>query len=671
MTADLDYIYDFETYPDIWTCAVEHATSDQEWFFEISEKHNDYYAFCQFMYQLSNLGARMVGYNNIGFDYPIAHDIINGLITNAYNIYLKCQSIIDDGSFKHMVWESDWIVEQIDLFKIHHFDNRAKSTSLKVLEFNMRSWNIEDLPFEPGKNVGRENYPILRSYNRHDVKQTKKFYWLSQPQIKMREELTTKHFKNFMNHNDTKIGKDYFIMKLEEAIPGSCYYKDQWNRKQPRQTIRASIDLNTVVFPYIAFEQSEFTRVLNYFKAQRVTETKGVYKNLSAIINGFSYDFGLGGIHGSVSSQTVVSDNYWMILDIDVDSFYTNLAIANRLFPEHLGEGFCDIYIDVYNQRKNTTKKTPENDMLKLALNGVYGDSNNVYSPFYDPAYTMSITINGQLLLCMLAEQLIKSSELTMIQVNTDGLTVRIPRHLEQWVNEVCDCWERFTLLELERVEYNRMFIRDVNNYIGEFTDGSLKRKGAYAHDRDDIRELPWHKDHSALVVKKAAEAALVNGQDIGDFIRNHKDIMDFMKRAKVPRSSKLVGMHNVPLVGETARPLQNITRYYITDARGVELVKLMPPLAKNKPTMIMYDPTRETDNLYTISSVAEYETAIKDGLVTYNDNEPMIVDPPWRRIGIDVGWKVCPCNNLDNMTAPINFDYYIEQANKLVEPLR
>lgn len=719
MTADLDYIYDKEIYPNIWTCSVMHATSDQEWFFEISDERNDYDAFVTFSHQLANLGARMVGYNNIGFDYPIMHGMLNGSLTTAYDIYLKCQAIITEGGFAHMVWESDWIVEQLDLFKIHHFDNRARSTSLKVLEFNMRSQNIEDLPFEPGTVLTAEQLPVLRHYNRHDVLETKKFYWLSQPQIKMREDLTAKHHKNFINHNDTKIGKDYFIMKLEEAIPGSCYCKDQWNKKQPRQTVRASIDLNTVVFPYVSFEQRPFIGVVDYLKSQKITETKGVFTkinctlqqaldadhstvkvlgvnpiylkdvneeplngnydddydrnklikkvlsaahngrmvkldellavnsaypliscqfvmdSLNCVVSGFKYDFGTGGIHGSVSSQTVTSDATHMIIDIDVASYYPNIAIKNKLYPEHLGVGFCDIYLDVYNQRKLTAKKSPENAMLKLALNGVYGDSNNIYSPFYDPAYTMAITINGQLLLCMLAEQLIKSNELTMIQVNTDGLTVRIPRHLEQWVNDVCDWWERFTLLELERVEYSRMFIRDVNNYIGEFTDDSLKRKGAYAHNRDDQRELPWHKDHGALVVAKAAQAALVDGVDVGDFIRNHNDMMDFMKRAKVPRSSKLVGVRTEAITKFSPRlnntteiPLQNITRYYVTDdPRGYELVKIMPPLAK------------------------------KPGV--------------YRRIGIDVGWKVCPCNNLDHMTAPINYDYYIEQANKLVEPLR
>src|SRR5699024_7429724 len=136
----------------------------------------------------------------------------------------------------------------------------------------------------------------------------------------------------------------------------------------------------------------------------------------------------------------------------------------------------------VYQQRKGYAKGTAENAMLKLALNGVYGDSNNQYSPFYDPQYTMSITINGQLLLCMLAEALMQADAVQMIQINTDGLTIRCPRNLQPWVQQVQAWWEKMTSLELEAAEYSRMFIRDVNNYVAEYTDGKLKRKGAYEY---------------------------------------------------------------------------------------------------------------------------------------------------------------------------------------------
>jgi len=708
MTTDI--IYDEETYPNVFTIAFEDANSDQEWFFEISEERNDLYQLREFVNECAAIKTRYAGFNNVGFDYPILHLIMTcGYDIDCFEIWQKASAIITGGNpFEHLIWESDHIVQQVDLYKIHHFDNNARRTSLKVLEFNMRSENICDLPFAPNTEIAREDLPILRHYNKHDVKETKKFYHHSVDALRMRDELSVKYDQNFTNYNDTKIGKNYFIQKLEKALPGACYYRDHNNRKQPRQTIRPSIHLNDVIFDYIEFEQQGFRNVLNYLKSQVITETKGVFtkincdqftamtadhstvkvfgisdqsvidtvkvfgisnqsvidvendkirkkmtslanrgvgiplplvlehlpdlelsgykfemRNLNCQINGFTFDFGTGGIHGSVESQTVESDDEYMILDIDVASYYPNLAIKNGLYPEHLSEQFCDIYLDLYNQRKSHKKGTPENAMLKLALNGVYGDSNSVYSPFYDPAYTMAITINGQLLLCLLAEKLMVHSKLTMIQANTDGLTVKIPRTLEPWVNAVCDWWENFTLLELERVEFSRMFIRDVNNFIAEYKGGGLKRKGAYAHNRDDQGELPWHKDHGGLVVKKAVEAALVRGEDPDHFIRTHTDMMDFMFRAKVPRSSKLVGVDSD---GED-QPLENITRYYVTGDHGVSLIKIMPPLAK-KPDV-------------------------------------------YRRIGVNVGWKVAPCNDLKQIRMPINYDYYIEQAHKLIEPLR
>jgi len=593
----------------------------------------------------------MVGFNNIGFDYPVIHHVHQGLC-DVDSIYQKANQIIrsdDESRFANTVWENDWIVPQIDLYKVHHFDNKARATSLKVLEFNMRMENIEDLPFSPGTVLNEEQAQVLREYMWHDIEATRMFYEESKPQIKFREALTERYGKNFMNHNDTKIGKDYFIMRLEEVNPGCCYVRDASGRRHIVQTKRDNIVLSDVVLPYIQFEHSEFRRILNWFKQQKITETKGVFKDISCTIDGFTFDFGTGGIHGSVESTIVHSDDEYIIEDLDVSSYYPNLAIANKLSPLHLGETFCEVYKDVYNQRKQYAKGTPENAMLKLALNGVYGDSNNQYSPFYDPQYTMSITINGQLLLCLLAEKLMKLDSLKMIQINTDGLTVRYPRKYQQWVSEVCTWWEQLTGLTLESAEYSRMCIRDVNNYIAEYTDGKLKRKGAYEY------ELEWHQNHSALVVPKAAEAALIRGEDIREFILNHNDIYDFFLRTKVPRNSSLEC---------GGKKVSNIVRYYIS-VDGMTLEKVMPaagPLGQYKKangvSQDAYDRWHaENGNVWN----PEIHTKNKS---TYAE----------RRTGIHTGWTVSLCNNVPKQKwygyVDLNHDWYIREAEKLVKPL-
>ena len=562
-----DIRYDLETYPNAFTIGLLHPDTRQKWVFEISFRRNDIQLFCRYIEELQHQGCRLVGFNNIGFDYPVIHFIYQNRHTGITvgDIYDKAMAIInahDNAKFAHMVWESDWLVPQIDLYKIHHFDNRARATGLKVLEFNMRMDNIEDLPFAVGTELNSEQLDTLIDYMWHDIDATDRFYNESLDQIRFREELSEKYDRNFLNHNDTKIGKDFFIMKLEEAQPGCCYQYVDGKRKMV-QTQRERIDLAEVVLPYVQFEHPEFQRILIWFKSQVITETKGTFKDVNCVIDDFQFDFGTGGIHGSVESQIVYSDDYWIVEDWDVASYYPNLAIANGLFPQHLGQTFCTIYKEVYEQRKGYAKGTAENAMLKLALVGVYGDSNNKYSPFFDPQYTMSITINGQLLLCMLAEQLMKLSELSMVQINTDGLTVRYPRHHQQWVHSVCQWWEQLTNLTLESAEYNRMFIRDVNNYIAEYSNGDLKRKGVYEY------KLGWHQNHSALVVPKAAEAALVHGTDIREFIRGvAHEIHDFFLRTKVPRSSSLEWGGEV---------ISNIARYYIS-TEGKPLEKVMPP---------------------------------------------------------------------------------------------
>ena len=608
-----DWIYDEETYPNIF--CVGFKCGNEKRVFEISWRYNQLDELLAFIGQMKINGDRMVGFNNQGFDYPVMHYIIeNQDHCSVIDIYNKAMSIINAGfhnRFQHVIWDDQCHIPQVDLYKIHHFDNVSRATSLKVLEFNMQLDFIEDLPFPQGAILNWQECDQLISYMGNDIHATERFYFESTKQIEFRETLTEKYGRNFINHNDTKIGKDYFIMELDRLVPG-------FNKKQ--QTPRESIRVDDIIFPYVTFKEPEFQRILNWFRAQTITDTKGAFKDVNCTINGFQFDFGTGGIHGSVESCVVESDDYHVLIDVDVASYYPNLAIANRLYPEHLGDMFCDIYQDVYNQRKTHAKGTVENAMLKLALNGVYGDSNSKYSCFYDPQYTMSITINGQLLLCMLAESLMSHHQVQMIQINTDGLTIKVPRNMRDWVSEVCRWWEGLTGLELEAVDYNRMMIRDVNSYIGEYTAGKLKLKGAYDYN------LQWHQNHSSIIVAKAAEAALVRGEDIREFIENHSDIHDFMRRTKVPKSSKLV---TVDYEGNDTQ-IQNVSRYYIS-CLGHDLVKLMPPT----PSQVKKGKTDD------------------------------------RRIGIDVGWKVTVCNDISHCNPDdINFDYYVHEAEKLVKPL-
>lgn len=686
----MDYIYDIETYPNCFTfCAID-TDGNNSVVFECSTRRNDICSFFDWLDQRRRNKDRLVGFNNKDFDYPVVHDLLSvrekavtvsgkAVATRAYK---KAMSLIrSDEKFGRAVNVSDEYVKQVDLFKINHFDNKARSTSLKLLEFNMKSDNIEDLPFPVGTELTDDQIDVLLKYNMHDVKETLRFYGHTLPMLKFREELSDKYKRDFINHNDTKIGKDYFIMRLEEEMPGSCYKRDKGSFKV-NQTKRSSIKVADCLFNYYDFQRAEFKLVVDWFKAQEITETKGVFSDieehdlgdlaayadlihirkkfptkpneqdinlfkqehplgwvteselktklrgqtqysywknwhiattLNVRVGGFRFDFGTGGIHGSIESAIVTADDKYVIIDADVSSMYPNIAIANRVYPEHLSEKFCDIYQDVYEQRKSYPKGSAENAMLKLALNGVYGDSNNQYSPFYDPQYTMTITINGQLSLCLLAEKLMNIDGLQLIQVNTDGVTVRLPKHKVTEYETICTAWQQQVGLALEFAHYSKMFIRDVNAYIAVYTDGKIKRKGPYQYE-----DLGWHQDQGGLVIPMAAEAQMLHGVAVEDFIKQHKNMYDFMLRTKVPRSSKLV------MIGPDGEDIQqqNICRFYACNAGG-ELIKIMPPVGDSE--------------------------------------EP-------RRISVAADYPMWVCNDIKQFSwKDVDYRYYIDAAKKLV----
>lgn len=690
------YWYDIETYVNLFSICIEREADNAQWQFEISDWYHQGQELYQLLTQIAASGGRMGGFNNYGFDYPVIHLLMQqqGII-DAQTLKYKANHIIQAGNsgdrFSNVVWDRDQFVPQLDLMKIHHFDNKAKMTSLKLLEFNMRMDDIIELPYPHDHVLTYEESREVLSYNWHDVKATRKFGQLSKPMIEFRDKLTEKYGKNFTNHNDTKIGADFFIMQL-----GDAGVKATKHTQSPRVCVNAG----EIILPYVQFEHPEFKRILEFFRNAVIpTEGQGIKtyfsqfeSELTADLDGFHVVFGGGGIHASLSTTICTTTDTHQVVDSDVASFYPNLAIKNKFYPEHLTEKFCDVYLDVYNQRKSYPKKTAENNMMKLALNGVYGKSNDVHSPFLDPKYTLATTINGQLLLCMLAEQLIKIPGLQMIQMNTDGLTYACPLEYVDHAMRLSEWWEDLTQLELEHAPYERMPIRDVNNYMAKTDkfkikplpgDGTIpddfsrkigdrqyittskeknqyvKRIGCYAHQRIEensgTRELTWNKNHSAIVVAKAAEAALMYDQDISDFIHNHEDVYDFFLRTKVPKSSYLEA-------GD--KRVQNVSRYYVSDD-GVALTKVMPPTDKLIEKWNTVAHWQHRDNGKQVNAAkapsGKYDLIPKPSEL-----------PPDRRMSIQKGYLVTICNSVTGFTFNnINYDYYIAEARKLVDELK
>jgi len=207
-----DIVWDTECFPNCFMLCANDGS-----YFEISKDRNDIVKLREWILTLKNNNSRMVGFNNVGFDYPVLHFILTSGTSDPKAIHDYAMNLIrSENKFGFTVKPSDCQVPQIDLFKIHHFDNKSRMTSLKALEFNMRMENIQDLPFPVGTVLNSEQMDVLRKYCLNDVAATVMFYEETREQITFREQLSKKYSRDFMNYSDVKIGKEIFQISWEE-----------------------------------------------------------------------------------------------------------------------------------------------------------------------------------------------------------------------------------------------------------------------------------------------------------------------------------------------------------------------------------------------------------------------------------------------------------------------
>ena len=616
------WIFDLETL-DVFTATYLDRDSDETRVFVIDNELDDRELMFEF---LDNEVAGLVGFNSINFDAQILEYMYRNPDCTAGDIRRYAQIITSDNDRMNDVPEWRLRHKHLDLYRIHHFDNKNKRTGLKWCEFSMDLENIEDMPSD---GEGENWLQMILSYNLNDVIATKELYKRTISMIELRKQLTKMYGINLINASDSKIGSE-LTLKLYCQKTGK-------NIKDVRsmRTYRKSIKIGDIIFPYVKFNSNIFNLVLNHFKNLEIKDTKSG-SEFSVNYKDFQFDYGSGGIHGSISNSIVESDREYVIIDADVSSLYPSIAIVNGLYPRHLGREFVDIYNQEIVVPRLIAKKEGNKvlaDGFKLAANSVYGKSNDVYSWLYDPQYTMATTINGQLLLTMLAEMLMEINDSKLIQINTDGLTMKIHRDDLNQYYEICEKWMKITKLELEYVEYSKMIIFDVNNYLAFYTNGKYKAKG-----RCEFEDIPLHKNKSFAIIPRAFYEYHKNNVEPVEFITNHNNIYDFCAGVKSKRSDKRGGnwyqLHWIENGDYKTKKLSKTVRYYVSN-KGATLIKHSEDGSQShveapvrKGTRILKDwkvtyfnksvkhndfSKYDIDYTYYISKVNEWITDIKD----------------------------------------------------------
>ena len=629
-------IYDIETMKELFLVGVMVPDIGVYFEFEVSKHSNDLDKFARFTEEYKD--HYWVGYNNLRFDSQVVewvlrnyenwHELSAMEITTR--IHQKAQDVIHDANFDVFpeYRESDLSLKQIDLFKIHHFDNKNRRVSLKRLEFEMDLENIEEMPIHHDKeDMSFEETSLTKSYCKNDVHATYEFYKITigetdhplykgNNQLELRKDIEEEFGIPCLNYSDSKIG-DEMIKKFY------CQQKGIDYKELPKKGFfRKSIDVKNCIAKYVTFQTPELQAFLKKIKKLQLGLQDDFKEELH--FYGNVYSFMKGGLHSENKPKIFEADDEYEIIDWDVSSYYPAIIINNERYPYHLGKEFLAGYKEMFNKRlelKPLAKKDKKIKgivgALKLAVNSVYGKSSDMQSWIYDRQLTMFTTITGELSLMMLIEAY-ELRGIHVISANTDGVTIMIKKTDLEVMKAINNWWSDLTKYELERTDYKKIIFSTVNDYIAIKTDGEIKKKG------DFLTDFELHKNKSARIVPMALEQYFVNDIPVDHTIKCHNNIFDFCLRQK---ASKDFHYEGISRSSGDKTVYHKLIRYYISNT-GEKLLKV-----KNE----------NSDS--TAPDVSQVEAG---------------------------EWVATVCNYLDKSHPMdnINYAYYIERAERIISKI-
>ena len=597
------YVMDYETMKTCFVAVFEDYKTEDTRVFVVSKFRNDIVDLLEFLLQNMKQDQWHISYNGLNFDSQITQSILLNArmlvrmdaVSIAEFIYQKAQEAIEKKNLGEFLEFSpkDLFIKQIDVFRLNHWDNKAKLSSLKWIQYSMDWENIVDMPLHHTYELQTvEEQEMIIGYCINDVRSTKEIMKRSTEQIRLRKTLSQEYGIDLYSASETKISKELFMLFLSEKTGIKKY------ELRKMRTIRERIVVKDVLLSYISFKRPEFQNLHKAFQHLTVDpeNTKGAFKH-TVSYRGVNTDYALGGLHGARKSGIYEAKDGMIIMTSDVTSFYPNLIIRNKWAPAHIPkETFCEQYEWFFDERRKIPKKDPKNYVYKIILNATYGLSNEKDSFLYDPELTMRVTINGQLSLTMLYEMLAEGipGAIPLMQ-NTDGLEMMIPEQYKDKYLEISSEWEKITSLELEHDQYQKMIIGDVNNYIAvnlfkevteevytklasnphnllKVEDGKCYHASVKCKGRFEFENLPLHKNKSHLIERKAIYHYFLNGIEPEEYLKQNRDILDYCAGVKIKGNWEFVE-HSI-VNGEAGyAALQKTLRYYISN-KGSKIIK-------------------------------------------------------------------------------------------------
>ncbi|MBO3789642.1 MULTISPECIES: DNA polymerase domain-containing protein [Bacillus] len=464
-----------------------------------------------------------IGYNSRMYDQYILKGILLGM--NPY--YISSRIINDNVKGFNVVREGYKI-------PLNNFDITTGFHSLKQLEGFMGSRIKESsVPFDISRALTEKEIKEVVDYCIHDVKQTIEVFDNKKEEFESQLALIEAFDLEMSMFTKTKAQLSAFILGAEK----------QGNRG----------DEFELRFPN-TLKIEKYKHIVDWYRNPENLDYK---KNLKVDVAGVPHIFAWGGLHGALPKYK----DEGIILCCDVASLYPSIMIEYDYISRNVKNPLK--YTEIRDTRLELKrKKDPKQAPYKIVLNSTYGAMKDQYNPLYDPLMANNVCLAGQLLLLDLIEKIEPYCKL--IQSNTDGLFMKVEKESDiDLIKEVAKEWETRTRLDLEWDVYEKIYQKDVNNYIIIDKDQKYKSKGAYVKKLNNL-------DYDLPIVNKAMIEYFTKDIPVEKTINECDQLREFQKISKV--SNKYM----YALYGEERLP-EKVLRVFASndeDAKGVFKVK-------------------------------------------------------------------------------------------------
>lgn len=535
-------VWDIEVYPNYCLFGFRHMKSGKLIMFELFEGQVlTGVALEKFKWVLTNF--LVVGFNDQAFDIPIAMAIIAGATPQKLSQYADL--LINGGDYGNGLRPYEFYrqtkIKEIYVNSIDLIELTPLGPSLKICAGRIHAPRMADLPFPPGIELTPDQITILRWYWTNDLQNTELLYNRHKTAIELRELLTSEYGVDVRSKSDPQIAEEV-IKKEIQTLTGERWLK--------RAKVEAGKQFMYRPPAYVRYQSPTMQWVLDFIKGQVFTigsdgkpNESEELKKLVFTINKTDYKMGIGGLHSREKKRIRVASEGYELEDSDVTSYYPSLIIQQGMYPPHIGPVFLKVFKRIYDRRLHAkaTGDAGTSETLKIVLNGTFGKTGERggRSVMYYPEMMIQVTLSGQLALLMLIERL-ELAGIEVISANTDGIVTYCPIHLRDTRDAIKAQWEKDTGLGLESSGYKAVYSRDVNNYIALLKEPSKKATDGFKYAkaigtyRKVLDVYPMKWNPTCDIVAEAVIAFLGAGIPVAETIKGCTDFRKFIEVRRV-----------------------------------------------------------------------------------------------------------------------------------------